>query len=292
MPPSIKKKRDPSCKDASEQLCNAAQQGDVAAVVRMLAARPDPNAWVTRRLPSGEVFQSTVLIIVAAQGSLEVARLLLDAGADPSRAGSDAYGVTPLMTAALNGQLKFLGLLLGRGAAVDAVDARTGSTAFHSACYHNQAECAEALVRAGCDVGLQDIDGKTGRQWAEQRGHAAVVERLGTLEAEQLPVGAVARVHGLVGAPEHNGQRGAVRCHLPAKGRFELELLESGKRMDVKPANFELVAVPVGLSVEVHGLVGPAEHNGKKGVVESRVGVGLGPIVALHFRSSTLYQIH
>ena len=117
---------------------------------------------------------------------------------------------------------------------------------------------------------------------AEQQGNAAVVQRLRTLEAEQPPVGAVARIHSLVGAPEHNGQRAAVRRHLPAKGRFELELLESGKRMDVKPANFELVAVPVGLAVEVHGLVGAAEHNGKKGVVESRVGVGLGRIVALH----------
>jgi hypothetical protein len=78
---------------------------------------------------------------------------------------------------------------------------------------------------------------------------------------------------------------------LPALGRFERELLESGKRMDVKPANFELVAVPVGLAVEVHGLVGAAEHNGKKGVVDGRVGAagGLGRIVALHSRSSTSY---
>jgi hypothetical protein len=147
-------------------------------------------------------------------------------------------------------------------------------------------------VRAGCDVGIQNIDGKTGRELAEQKGHTAVVQRLQTLQAERPPVGAVARVHGLVGAPEHNGQRAAVRRHLPAKGWFELELLESGKQMDVKPANFELVAVPVGLAVEVHGLVETAEHNGKKGVVESRVGVGLGRIVALQCRSSTACHIH
>jgi hypothetical protein len=76
------------------------------------------------------------------------------------------------------------------------------------------------------------------------------------------------------------------------RGWFELELFESGKRMDVKPSNFELVAVPVGLAVEVHGLVGAAEYNGlngKKGVVESRVRVELGHIVALHYHSSTSY---
>jgi hypothetical protein len=296
MPPSIKKKRDPSCEDASEQLCNAAQQGDVAAVARLLAAGADPNASVVERTPSGEVFQLTTLFVAAGVGRLETPRLLLDAGADPSRA--DGNSATPLMQAAGNGHLEVMRLLLARGAAVDAVCLSNGWTAFHAACatyLHRHPACAEALVRAGCDVGLQDIDGKTGRQLAEQRGHAAVVERLRTLGAEQPPVGAVAQIYGLLGAPEHNGQRAAVRRHLPAKGRFELELLESGKRMDVKPANFELVAVPVGLAVEVHGLVGAAEHNGlngKKGVVESRVGVGLGHIVALHYCSSTSYQIH
>jgi hypothetical protein len=114
-----------------------------------------------------------------------------------------------------------------------------------------------------------------------------VVDRLReVLQAERdvggAPLGAVAVVRGLVGAAEHNSQRAAVRRYLPATGRFELELLESGQNIDVKPANFELVVVPVGLAVEVHGLVGAAEHNGKQGVVESRVGVGLGRIVALH----------
>ena len=56
-----------------------------------------------------------------------MARLLLDAGADPSRADGD--GTTPLMAAALRGQLEVLRLLLGRGAAVDAVSPRTGFTA-------------------------------------------------------------------------------------------------------------------------------------------------------------------
>ena len=54
----------------------------------------------------------------------------------------------------------------------------------------------------------------------------------------------------------------------------------------------ELVAVPVGLAVEVHGLVGAAEHNGKQGAIASRVGAGLGRMVALHPRSSASYQIH
>jgi hypothetical protein len=284
MPPSIQKKRDPSCEDPSEQLCNAAQQGDGAAVARLLAAGADPNASVPCWTPSGEAFNTTALCMAAHHGRLEAARLLLDDGADPSHAAGDGADdrATPLISAAGTGRLEVLRLLLARGAAVDAVLRGPGMTAFHSACCGNQAECAEALARAGCDVGIKTIDGLTGRQFAEQQGNVAVVQRLRTVGAEQPPVGAVARIHSLVGAPEHNGQRAAVRRHLPAKGRFELELLESGQKISVKPANFELVAVPVGLAVEVHGLVGAAEHNGKQGVVESRVAAGLGRIVALH----------
>ena len=39
-------------------------------------------------------------------------------------------------------------------------------------------ECAEALVRAGCDTSLRAKDGKTGREIAQQMGHTAVLERL------------------------------------------------------------------------------------------------------------------
>jgi ankyrin repeat protein len=150
------------------------------------------------RLPSGEVFQGTALGEAAAKGQLEAARLLLDAGADPSLADGD--GSTPLMAAAGEGQLEVLRLLLARCAAVDAVDGRDlGWTAFHTACYHGQPECAEALARAGCDVGLKNSDGRTGRELAEGRGHAAVVERLRAVVAEQL---LAAQAVGPAPAPE------------------------------------------------------------------------------------------
>jgi ankyrin repeat protein len=128
MQPSIQEKRDPSCEDSSEQLCNAAQQGDGAAVARLLAAGADPNASVPCRTPSGEAFNTTALVVAVHHGRLEAARLLLEAGADPSRAGST--GPTPLIIAAY-GRPEVLRLLLARGAAVDAVEPRGGRTAFH-----------------------------------------------------------------------------------------------------------------------------------------------------------------
>eukprot|EP01051_Picozoa_sp_SAG22_P033745 SAG22_NODE_14934_length_361_cov_0.961832_1_plen_109_part_01 len=72
---------------------------------------------------------------------------------------------------------------------------------------------------------------------------------------------------GLVGAAQHNGKRAAVLRFLEDRGRFVLRLESDGSTLNVKPANVEVVAVPVGLAVEVGGLVGAAEHNGKRGTV-------------------------
>jgi hypothetical protein len=171
----------------ADQLVRAAAGGDGAAVSLLLAAGGDPNAEVAVRTPGGrweagapahpsgpsggrwsgwEVVKRTALHAAAWYGRLEAARLLLDGGAEPSRAGSD--GNTPLMTAAGHGKLKVpvdmhlslydstfsrtvwrlhggakglvvwywmvldmkvLRLLLGRGAALDAVRPGDGFTA-------------------------------------------------------------------------------------------------------------------------------------------------------------------
>jgi hypothetical protein len=84
------------------------------------------------------------LCAAASFGQLEVARLLLEGGADPSRA--DSNGDTALMAAALDGHLPILQLLLEWGVAMDA-KRPDGTTAFHYACLTNQPDCAEALIR-------------------------------------------------------------------------------------------------------------------------------------------------
>jgi ankyrin repeat protein len=197
------------------QLVTAAAVGNTAAVARLLAAGADPNALVAGRTPSGEVVQSAALHEAAGCGRLEAARLLLEAGADPSLA--DGYGCTSLMGAATSGQLEVLRLLLGRGATVDAVEPAYGTTAFHSACINDHAECAEALARAGCDVGLKDKSGHTGRELAEARGSNDAARRLRAL-ARQPFVGVLVELAGLVGAAEHNGKRATVMSARPSRG--------------------------------------------------------------------------
>jgi ankyrin repeat protein len=191
------------------QLLEAIKEGDGAEMALLLAAGADPNASVAGRLPSGEAVQVTPLVAAAARGQVEAARLLLDGGADLDHANSD--GTTPLMVAAQSGHLELLRLLLARGAAVDAAHIGDGFTAFHAACFKNQAECAEALVRAGCDVGHKTMEGSTGQQLAEAKDSREAARRLRAL-ARQPFVGVLVELAGLVGAAEHNGKLATVRC--------------------------------------------------------------------------------
>jgi ankyrin repeat protein len=176
------------------ELVTAANQGNGAAVARLLAAGADPNASVPGRMPSGEVVQSTALCEAAVHGHLEAVRLLLDGGADPSSAGSK--GATPLINAAGGGQLEVLRLLLGRGAVVDAAQPAYGYTAFHCACERNHAECAEELVRAGCDVGIKNENGLIGREIAKRYGHRRLLARLDALGGKWAPGGGEAQALG------------------------------------------------------------------------------------------------
>jgi ankyrin repeat protein len=221
---------------AVHQLVTAAVQGDGAAVARLLAAGADPNGSVPAQSPSGEAFQSTALCAAAEYGWLEAARLLVDGGADPSLVKGNCR--TPLMAAAVNGHLEVLRLLLGRGAAVDAVDPGTGGTAFHVACINNQPDCAEALARAGCDVGVKSKSGWTGRKGAEARGSKDAERRLRAL-ARQPFVGVLVELAGLVGAAEHNGKRATVMGERPSRGHRTSVFLARARILSALCASIE-----------------------------------------------------
>jgi ankyrin repeat protein len=113
-------------------LFDATMDGDGAAVAGLLARGADPNTPSCGGVGSTP---ATMLVVAAANDHLDVARLLLDGGADPNRADSD--GGTPLMAGVRTGSLAMLRLLLERGAAVDAVNPESSETAFHAACICN-----------------------------------------------------------------------------------------------------------------------------------------------------------
>jgi hypothetical protein len=161
-------------------LVAAAQQGDVAALGRLLDGGVDPNVLVQSDLDDsrrpGQKVQITPLVTALYCKQEAAARLLLARGADPNLAIST--GMAPLIAAANTGNLAGVQLLLTRRVALDCAVPANGFTAFHYACSEGHADVAAALVQAGCDTTLRVKSGRTGREKAMQQGHTAVVRAI------------------------------------------------------------------------------------------------------------------
>ena len=139
---------------------------------------------------------STSLIEAAHRGgNYPIVKMLLDAGADVNQASNG--GFTPLMAACGRGHSEVAKLLLANGAnteahstnnataLIDAVTAnletvtvlldahanvnvqcKDGTTALMIAINHNAYKIADALIRAGADLKLQDNKGRTAYDYA------------------------------------------------------------------------------------------------------------------------------
>src|SRR5262249_59665241 len=88
---------------------------------------------------------STPLLIAARLSGAEMARVLLDAGADVNE--TTAAGESALVLAAHSGNVKFADYLLGRGANVNA--AGGGDTALHAAVFSGQGGHGDAVRDRG-----------------------------------------------------------------------------------------------------------------------------------------------
>lgn len=98
--------------------------------------------------PSGNGQRVTPLHSAAASGALEIARLLLEIGAEPN--ARQAGDFVPLHAAAQNGQLEMIELLLAHGAGLN-LRASGGQTALGFALEANQSAAAELLRRKGAE---------------------------------------------------------------------------------------------------------------------------------------------
>jgi len=81
---------------------------------------------------------------------------------------------TALESAALEGQLAMLELLLIDGMDVNAT-IQDGQTLLHWAAQRDHLDAAELLLRHGADVDIRDDLDKTPLQWALERGHREIV---------------------------------------------------------------------------------------------------------------------
>ena len=110
----------------------------------------------------------TPLSICAEKGHLDVARDLIWAGADVNAKDND--GMTPLYMCALGGHLEVARALIEAGADVNAKK-DNGVTPLHMCAYTGHLEVSRALIEKGADVNAKEDDGVTPLYVCTQEGH-------------------------------------------------------------------------------------------------------------------------
>jgi hypothetical protein len=159
-----------------EKLIRAILDDDRARAKGLLKAGP---GLATRRIDAARLYQNqifhwiyvgdTALHLAAAGYRVEIARLLLEAGADSNSAANHRQG-RPLHYAAdgyINGpawdakrQVKTIRCLLDAGAEINAQD-KNGATPLHRAVRTRCAEAVKCLLEAGCDPARKNKPGST-----------------------------------------------------------------------------------------------------------------------------------
>jgi len=138
----------------------AIADGDVVTVKKMLAEGVNPNSF--------KLFQDSPLNEACARGDVEMAKCLIEAGADINNGA--------LNRAAQGGHADLLRLLIQLGADTNKLIA--GTTPLHVAAMFKQPESIEVLLQAGGRVNERGLHGRTPLYWAVQEGSLEAVRKL------------------------------------------------------------------------------------------------------------------
>ncbi|XP_071796094.1 uncharacterized protein [Asterias amurensis] len=158
-----------SVTDSTHELMEAAEKGDSSAVRRVLReSSADPNFGRT-----GDY--RTALLRACQYGQVDVARQLLEAGADTSI--RTIKNRTLLHEACVGGHPNVLTLLLDLADDIDAVDVE-GQSSCHIAAFQGELECLQVLAEKGADTSLEDKNGRSPAHLAAQRNHPKILSYL------------------------------------------------------------------------------------------------------------------
>jgi uncharacterized protein len=172
-----------------DEFLNAVKRGDEPTVVELLRRQPE-------LITVADEYDKTALHWAAEKDHFEIARVLLDAGADIE--AKTNWGDTPLKWAATLGSSKVAELLLGRGARgfdlnvaaalgklddvkamIDSdTDLSVVSQAMYSAARNGHTEVASYLLDRGAAIDTKGFFGGTGLHWSAINGHRETVELL------------------------------------------------------------------------------------------------------------------
>jgi ankyrin repeat protein len=149
-------------------ICEAAAlPGKAKRGIELLAA--DPGLAVSS---SSDGF--TPLHLASYFGNEEMARALLDNGADPDAVSCNAMSLRPLHSACAGRSRVIVKMLLQRGAQVNTRQ-HGGWTPLHSATNNGDLPTVELLLASGADPSLASDDGKTSFDLATEPGKADVL---------------------------------------------------------------------------------------------------------------------
>lgn len=128
-------------------------------------------------IDESDYLTGTALHVAVSQGSTDIARILIDSGADVD-AESEQLSARAVHLAASFGDAAMLELLLDSGAEVDAQD-NQGKTALHRAANFGSAEAVALLLSRGAGIEQKDsLYGRTALIQAVLSGKTAVVRVL------------------------------------------------------------------------------------------------------------------
>eukprot|EP00439_Symbiodinium_sp_Y106_P055418 s807_g7.t1 len=156
--------------DQPRELWEAAADGLVAEVEALLQFPLDPDLELVHSFISP-------LMKASINGHVDVARLLLEAGAQANFHGGSVWGDSPLMAAANRGHSQVVELLLEAKAETDFADTEN-CTALIFAAFYGRVEAARLLLEAGAQTELRSQDGRTALIDAARQGHRPVVKLL------------------------------------------------------------------------------------------------------------------
>jgi ankyrin repeat protein len=146
-------------------------------------------------------------------GSSEVAKMLIEAGADVN--ANDYMGKTALILAYQEGNEEIVKLLIDGGADVNAED-KEGQTALMKT---GSSEAAKMLIEAGADLNEGDYRGKTALIMASQEGSEGLVKLLIDAGAD-------------VNAKDSYGQTALFIAKKKGYGKIEILLIKHGAKED------------------------------------------------------------
>ena len=148
-----------------------------AAALTVAAACPDSRQYSP---PGNYVDESVSIIRLASAGDTENVRRLLDAGISPDTPSKYGY-FTALQIAAASGNVELAALLLDAGAdpnlisGSDANNGRCKGTALFWAAHQGHVEMVKFLLDHGADPKVHNKQRATALKWADIHGHFEVV---------------------------------------------------------------------------------------------------------------------